>query len=101
MSKQFQPGDRVRWGDRPSALVVRAYGTEVVVADPIEVKTVGHRSLVLLSHPLYPKPGEVVVALDADDIATLEACLPEMMGARIQHWVRLNAILDRAREASQ
>lgn len=77
---EFLPGDRVR-----QTMMKFDYVQTVTAVDEDRVwVSVGARfdrewvfpdELTLVSRPVYPEPGQVVVALDAEDVAALHAIL--------------------------
>lgn len=108
MRQEFQPGDRVRTGNvltgSASGIVTDSHSDDP--AGSMRVNGVLFEVIVsdftLVSRPVYPEPGQIAVALDADLLDSLPCkrfgqCDCDDDGGLND----LCAALDRAREASR
>lgn len=107
---EFRPGDRVSIGGGPVTLVVDE-AVPMIAVDTRVLAEHGH----LVSRPVYPEPGQVVVALDADDPTArtpfLKTVRQRMLdyghnaqaaeSAALAAGYALAELADRAREASR
>jgi hypothetical protein len=123
MTTEFKPGDRVRIRDSaPVRLAAQSDRMGIVLAcivlawhdhgmADVWVHSqccdfdLDFTELQLVSRPVYPKPGEVIVALSPDDLRSLSRLASVSPGCGHDDdpakCCRLHRVLARAREASQ
>lgn len=101
---EFLPGDRVRHeGPHGGDLTAVSASEGYYIDDPEDVASLA--GAVLVSRPVYPEPGQVAVALSAEDVAAIEHFIEEHGDARkcdnCEHFDRLDSIFGRARLQSK